>query len=288
MKFFILAGGRGERAQPLSFFLPKPLFPLAGKPLLARQLELLRRLKVSSGFINIHHLAEKFGSFQTGESGLTVFYEEELSGTLILKKAAALAPDDEIFLVLNGDTFLQIPLQEMKEAFADRCEVLLLVVYNNNPLYQKLLIRQDLLTGFAPEKREGFSYAGCALMRASFLKRLQRRNFFQDIFEQRVPAKIFAYRKEWIEFTSAEAYFCQNWNYLKNRGRRQKNLLSAGAQIAAGISLEHSIVWPDVKITGCGRLKECIVVADTVVNHDFEQKIIAGDSCYELKLNQEL
>ena len=43
----ILAGGKGERLRPLTDTLPKPMAPLAGKPLLEHQVRWLRSAGVS-------------------------------------------------------------------------------------------------------------------------------------------------------------------------------------------------------------------------------------------------
>ena len=59
---FILAGGLGLRAEPLSRFKPKPAFPLNGVPLVTLLLEQLRHLGCTQGFINLHHLGAQVAS----------------------------------------------------------------------------------------------------------------------------------------------------------------------------------------------------------------------------------
>lgn len=53
----ILAAGRGERMRPLTDRVPKPLLPVAGTPLIVRQIESLRRAGVRDVVINASHLA---------------------------------------------------------------------------------------------------------------------------------------------------------------------------------------------------------------------------------------
>jgi MurNAc alpha-1-phosphate uridylyltransferase len=53
----ILAAGRGERMRPLSDATPKPLLPVAGKPLIAWQIEALVRAGFIDIVINAAHLA---------------------------------------------------------------------------------------------------------------------------------------------------------------------------------------------------------------------------------------
>jgi dTDP-glucose pyrophosphorylase len=40
MQVVILAGGRGTRAYPYTEYLPKPMMPVCGKPILARVMEI--------------------------------------------------------------------------------------------------------------------------------------------------------------------------------------------------------------------------------------------------------
>ena len=56
----ILAAGRGERMRPLSDATPKPLLEAGGKPLIAWQIEALRRAGCTDIVVNVAHRAEKF------------------------------------------------------------------------------------------------------------------------------------------------------------------------------------------------------------------------------------
>ncbi len=52
MKAMILAAGRGERMRPLTDSLPKPLLPLASKPLIVYHIEALARAGITDIVIN--------------------------------------------------------------------------------------------------------------------------------------------------------------------------------------------------------------------------------------------
>src|SRR5213596_3970838 len=59
MKAMVLAAGLGTRLRPLTDTLPKPLLPVAGRPLLEWNLLLLKRHGITEVIINLHHLGEQ-------------------------------------------------------------------------------------------------------------------------------------------------------------------------------------------------------------------------------------
>ena len=59
MRAMLLAAGRGERARPLSDKMPKPLFPVHGKPLIAYSLGLLKAAGITEVIVNVHYLADQ-------------------------------------------------------------------------------------------------------------------------------------------------------------------------------------------------------------------------------------
>ena len=63
MQAVIMAGGRGQRLQPLTLRRPKPLVPLFGRPLLGRLLEALARQGVDEVFITAGYLGGQVHDF---------------------------------------------------------------------------------------------------------------------------------------------------------------------------------------------------------------------------------
>jgi len=108
MKAMILAAGLGMRLRPLTDRTPKPLLPIAGRPLLVWNLLLLQRHGITDVLINLHHLGDQIVQ-AIGDGtrfGLRVAYshEPELQGTGGGIRQAAPFLTDRPFLVLNGDT----------------------------------------------------------------------------------------------------------------------------------------------------------------------------------------
>jgi NDP-sugar pyrophosphorylase family protein len=84
MKAMILAAGRGERMRPLTDRMPKPLLPVAGKPLIIWHLERLARAGFREIVINHAHLGDQIEDrLGDGDAwGLAILYSAEPAGAL--------------------------------------------------------------------------------------------------------------------------------------------------------------------------------------------------------------
>ena len=82
MKAMILAAGRGERMRPLTDHTPKPLLPVAGKPLIVWHLEKLAAAGYREVIINHAHLGEQIESTLSNGAawGLQIRYSAEPPG----------------------------------------------------------------------------------------------------------------------------------------------------------------------------------------------------------------
>jgi N-acetyl-alpha-D-muramate 1-phosphate uridylyltransferase len=109
----VLAAGRGERMRPITDTVPKPLVPVAGRPLIGYHLERLARAGFKDVVINLSWLGDRI-SAALGDGwayGLSITYSEEgpeplETGGGIFKALPLLGPGP--FLVVNGDTWSDI------------------------------------------------------------------------------------------------------------------------------------------------------------------------------------
>jgi NDP-sugar pyrophosphorylase family protein len=113
----VLAAGRGTRLAPLTDTLPKPLAPVGGRPLLDHVLAFLRAGGIEEVVINLHHLGEQIAA-HVGDGrgfGLTVRYSAEdpiLDTGGGIKRAEPMLAG-EPFVVVNGDSLLELPLRDV-------------------------------------------------------------------------------------------------------------------------------------------------------------------------------
>jgi mannose-1-phosphate guanylyltransferase/phosphomannomutase len=118
MKGMILAAGKGTRLRPLTDHLPKPMLPLAGRPLLEHIIINLRKCGVDNLAVNLHHLPslvmDYFDDGSRWNVQLRYSVEEKLLGSAGgVKKLQAFF--DETFLVYYGDVFTSANLLPMIE-----------------------------------------------------------------------------------------------------------------------------------------------------------------------------
>lgn len=112
----ILAAGFGTRLRPLTDTTPKPLVPVAGFPMIAYPLTLLRAAGITEVVINLHHLGAQIRSALGDGSryGVSIEYSEEdpiLDTGGAIKKARPFL-DGGTFLVLNSDMICDLDLRE--------------------------------------------------------------------------------------------------------------------------------------------------------------------------------
>lgn len=115
----ILAAGRGERMRPLTDRLPKPMLPLAGKPLIQHQIERLRQAGFDDLVINLGWLGETIRAhFGDGSDfGVRIRYSVEPPGALETAGGIVHALDllgDAPFLVINSDILCDAPLARLR------------------------------------------------------------------------------------------------------------------------------------------------------------------------------
>jgi MurNAc alpha-1-phosphate uridylyltransferase len=106
----ILAAGRGERMRPLTDRTPKPLLPVAGKPLIIWHLERLARGGFHEVVINHAHLGDQIEALLgDGDAwNVAIRYSAEPQGALETAGGIANALPllgNAPFLVINGDIF---------------------------------------------------------------------------------------------------------------------------------------------------------------------------------------
>jgi MurNAc alpha-1-phosphate uridylyltransferase len=164
MRAMILAAGHGVRLKPLTDHTPKPLIPVAGKPLIEYHLEALAAAGFGEIVINQGHLGEQLPlALGNGERwGVRILWSDERPDPLEtgggLFKALPLLGDSP-FLAVNGDIWTDYPYARLRAVKCDYAHLVLVPNPKHHP-------RGDFALRGAVIRKQGeprYTYSGIAV-----------------------------------------------------------------------------------------------------------------------------
>jgi MurNAc alpha-1-phosphate uridylyltransferase len=169
MKAMLLAAGRGERMRPITDSLPKPLVPLAGKPLIAWHLAALARAGFREVIVNTSWLAGLLhAALGDGSAfGVSITWSDEgpvplETGGGILRAVPLLGPGP--FLVVNADIWTDIDFATLSLE-EDAHAHLVLVPNPPHNVRGDFGLDGDLVVSRDSER---FTYSGVGMFRREF------------------------------------------------------------------------------------------------------------------------
>ncbi|MEJ2366580.1 MAG: nucleotidyltransferase family protein [Deltaproteobacteria bacterium] len=159
MQTVILSGGLATRLRPLTETLPKAMIPVAGRPFIDHQLQLLNRNGIKDVVLCLGYLGEQIEAFVGDGSAWKVrvrytWEKEQLLGTGGALKLAEPLLDEEFFLTY-GDSYLPIDYVEVAEAFSRVSNLGMMVVYKNEDRFERsnVVLDGDLVCNYDKQER---------------------------------------------------------------------------------------------------------------------------------------
>ena len=141
----ILAAGFGTRLRPLSYRVPKPLFPILNRPLLGLILSKLEAAGFKRIAINAHHLAADIKLYLETQVqwNLEIFlsYEPEILGTGGGLRNLAEFLGNAPFLVINGDILTDLDFAEIYNLHQP--DALATLVLHDYPRFNHVWLTED-------------------------------------------------------------------------------------------------------------------------------------------------
>ena len=123
MQSLILAGGKGTRLRPLTIHTPKPVVPIANRPFLLYQIDLLKRAGVKDVTLSLSYQPRKIEEILADgqEHGVRIRYAVEASplGTAGAYKNAG-EHLNQATVVFNGDIFTDLDLAAVIASHRER------------------------------------------------------------------------------------------------------------------------------------------------------------------------
>ena len=119
MTAMIFAAGLGTRLKPLTDTMPKALVPVHGQPLLAYQIDKLKRAGINDIIVNVHHFPDMIIDYlrENDNFGCNIHISDERDQLLdtgggLLKAWSTFAPNEPI-LAINVDIVSDINFQDV-------------------------------------------------------------------------------------------------------------------------------------------------------------------------------
>lgn len=210
-----MVGGLATRLGELAKDTPKALMPVAGRPVIAHQVDLLASAGVSRVILASGHLHEKLKThvgtrFRGVDIGFALEDKRLDTGGAIANAMKALSAE-EPFFVLNGDVLCDADLGQMKRGLVPAATgVLLGVRVDDISAYGEILADGDRVLSFVekrPETREGIINAGVYLFRESIRAYFPKREVFsieRDVFPFVPELRVSTQRTRWIDVGTPE------------------------------------------------------------------------------------
>jgi mannose-1-phosphate guanylyltransferase len=228
----ILAGGEGTRLRPLTYTVPKPVLPLAGRPHVAYVIDWLVRHGVDDVVVSCGHLAEGMRrALAELEPGVEIRYAEEpdARGTAGAIRFAEDMLGDR-FLVLNGDVLCDLDLTALLEHHGRTGALATIALHPvDDPSGYGLVHRRDdgEITEFlekpTPDQIDTDEInAGAYLLERSVLERIppdRAVSIEREVFPELIGDGLYGIRLEgyWIDIGTPERFLEANWDILEGR-----------------------------------------------------------------------
>ena len=215
----ILAGGFGKRLKPISQGIPKPLMPVGNRVFLDFVFDWLSQFNVDRIILSLCYNYKFFYIYLKQRNfpfNIMPIVEPCTMGTggaikYVLENIEIMEP----FGVLNGDTYLDINLEDMAEVFIKlNCNAMIGLSYVNNVRrYGIVSFEGNKAFTFSKKSKttEGWINNGCYLFKRNVFASCQRKFSVEiDIFPQLVKQKqlyVYPSKGEFFDIGIPEDYY---------------------------------------------------------------------------------
>jgi len=298
VKAVIIAGGLGTRLRPLTYNTPKPIVPVANRPFVLHQIELLKSHGATEIILNLHYLSdairELLGDGKKWGVKLHYSIEENPLGTAgAVKLAERHFKGEPLIVVFNGDTLTDINITEViKFHKKKKARATLTLTEVMDPTTYGLVFtdKQGRVLNFIEkpswERVEGLDKylinAGIYVLDPSIFegvpwgKPVMFENVvFPDLLKRGEPVYGFESKNYWIDIGSPEKYRLAHEAILRGEvtlfrifGRREAGGIFMGEKVEMDKTarvIGPALIGREVKIGAESVIKNCTVLGDRVV-----------------------
>jgi mannose-1-phosphate guanylyltransferase len=295
MKAMILAAGYGTRLRPVTYTMPKPIVPLAGRPLMGWAVDALLAAGIRDFVVNLHHLPEPIERYlrhrYASRARFEFSFEPEILGTGGgVRKVRPLLENDSEFFLVNGDT-IQFPPYDALRASGDALAALTLRHPPEGDRFTPVYFDDGAITGFGKGTGEPLMFSGTHLISNRIFNYLPDKDFSGIVDEVYQPVidsgreRIAGFVDDgiWFDIGTPQRYMNASRTLLDLMVRGQlpipsetrivgDSLIHDTAKVSGTISrsiagersviegsLIDTVIWDDCRIASRAKLDGCIV-----------------------------
>jgi mannose-1-phosphate guanylyltransferase len=318
MQALILAGGKGTRLRPLTMHTPKPIVPIANRPFLLYQLELLKRADVRDVILSLSYqpqkIEDKLGDGTDYDVKITYTVEASPLGTAgAYRHAAGLIRETTV--IFNGDVLTDIDINEVISLHRERNATATIVLTPvPNPTAYGLVetdgegrVRRFLEKPKPEEVTCDTINAGIYILEPRVLDYVPEGEpfmfeygVFPQLLERGEPFYAYTWRGYWRDIGTAASYLHANMDVLADRvnlldrlkaGRGDKfdetaeidqtSIVDPSCVVKAGAQIINSVVGRNCYIEERARIENCVVRGGSRIGPGATlQGAVAGRSCH--------
>ena len=232
MKAMILAAGFGTRLQPYTNDVPKPLFSIAGQPLLDIAIKNLIHAGCEALIINTHHLHEQIETFVAAHNysiPVHTCHEPHILGTGGAIKNVADFWDDRPFMVVNGDILSAIDLKKVYQFHCHHDHSATLVLYDDPEINTVSVNQSGFIIDFNDQSESSYypikvklTFTGIQVLESEILDYIPA-----NVYSSSIDAfkKMIAAGKKLKGFIAQKAF----WNDIGTPDRYKKTAIEKSA-----------------------------------------------------------
>ena len=308
-KGIILSGGWGTRLRPLTCTIPKTLIPVMNKPVIERQILLLKSAGITEIILAVSVMGDILKNyFKDGEKlGVKIRYTDERKplGTAGAIKLAEDFLKDDNFFMLNGDVILNFDFKEMIRAH-EKLNGLGLVaskIVDDPSRYGVLMVDKnsnkiiEFLEKNEYRSQEGKKIAmpinaGVYLLESdifNYIKPLKKISIEREVFPKLAEEeKLFHYPIPgiWKDIGKPEGLLEGNIqlmiDILKNSKEQKKNLINKSVDIEGKASIHPPVtLGKNVVIRKNCKIGPNVIIGDNVylgANAEIKETLIYNDA----------
>ena len=310
MKAVIMAGGFGTRLRPLTINTPKPLVPVANRPIMGHVVSLLARHQITDItavlFFQPEKIKNHFGD--GGSYGVNIKYAKPTEDYGTAGAVAFAAGDsNEPVLVISGDFITDFDLTDaIKWHQNQKAEATVLLTRLENPLAYGIVITDDdgRIVRFLEKPTWGEAFSdtintGIYILEPAALKMIPRStnfDFSQNLFPKMLgeKRKLFGRIMEgyWRDVGNVDEYRQVHFDFFEGKlalelEHPEKKAGDGIVYSGKNVTIEKDVTLLGKVILGEGavikegtRLENCVIGNNTIVEPgcNFKKSIIWSDS----------